>query len=298
MAASARRAALVLAAIASRLIAAEAKDAVRTRDIPSVPKEGFVAPAAGERASPAAAQPCLCTFDVDRTLTGKQGDIGECPDNKVTQAVDTAYGGGRLTLSSVGQSFCGTFCSQCYVGIVTAGDASGFESEERALLVQRLHTCGHLVSTSWTGPSARGEARRNCSGASIDSPLVVGCADGTKHFAVARIAEWLKGELGVNIERSRTWHFDDRSNNIAEFGASGFNARQVSCKTRDMSVLGLCGATPSEISDALGVSQCPPEQGAQAIVPSAVRRVQPWGVWSRLYELWLLALPALAMLLS
>lgn len=41
--------------------------------------------------------------------------------------------------------------------------------------------------------------------------------------------------------------------------------RKVSCKTRDMSVLGLCGATPSEISDALGVSQCPPEQGAQAI---------------------------------
>ena len=110
------------------------------------------------------ASPCLCSFDVDRTLTGKQGDLQECEQNQVLPSVgDSAYGGGNLTLSPLGQSIGDTFCAACYVAIVTAGDASGFESDERAVLVERLGSHGKLASTSWTGPSLLAEARTNCS---------------------------------------------------------------------------------------------------------------------------------------
>merc|ERR1719408_480155 len=76
---------------------------------------------------------------------------------------DTAYGGGTLSLSEVGQSLEGTFCSKCYVGIVSAGDAGAEGSKERAELVKRLGSSGgSLPSTEWSGPSKVKEARRNC----------------------------------------------------------------------------------------------------------------------------------------
>eukprot|EP00972_Heterocapsa_arctica_P073898 10909204-Heterocapsa_arctica.AAC.1 len=45
---------------------------------------------------------CLCVFDVDRTLTGKQhAGSGECPRNQeVPEISDDAYGGGTLHLSA------------------------------------------------------------------------------------------------------------------------------------------------------------------------------------------------------
>lgn len=50
---------------------------------------------------------CLCVFDVDRTLTGKQGlaEGSQCPANRLVEGVwDSAYGGGTLTLSEGGQN--------------------------------------------------------------------------------------------------------------------------------------------------------------------------------------------------
>ena len=50
---------------------------------------------------------CICVFDVDRTLTGKQGlaEGSKCPDNKMVDGVwDSAYGGGTLTLSPAAQN--------------------------------------------------------------------------------------------------------------------------------------------------------------------------------------------------
>ena len=50
---------------------------------------------------------CICIFDVDRTLTGKQGlaEGSQCPGNKIVDGVwDTAYGGGILTLSAAAQN--------------------------------------------------------------------------------------------------------------------------------------------------------------------------------------------------
>ena len=55
---------------------------------------------------PPAPSACLCVFDVDRTLTGKQGlaDGTQCAGNKIVDGVwDSAYGGGTLTLSQAAQ---------------------------------------------------------------------------------------------------------------------------------------------------------------------------------------------------
>merc|ERR1712023_262669 len=102
----------------------------------------------------------------DRTLTGEQGTVGStCPRNQQLDMPDTAYGGGNLTLSEVGQSLAGTFCIRrgCYLGIVTAGDTSGPGSSERKELVARFKSAGgKLPSSEWVGPSQFGEARRAC----------------------------------------------------------------------------------------------------------------------------------------
>lgn len=204
--------------------------------------------------------PCLCMFDVDRTLTAKQGNPEDCPGDHELPIHDTAYAGGKLTLSPVGQSISNTFCSMCFVGIVTAGDCSGHGSEERSLLIQKLSAHGKLVSTEWSGPSLFGEDRKNCSDAEVHSTLVVGCSDGTKQYAVAKVVKWLETAQGVSIAAQNVWHFDDRTNNILPFIGTGFNARQVSCESRDYSsggAIGKCGATKSELVDSNGIFMCP-----------------------------------------
>ena len=75
---------------------------------------------------PPATEDCLCIFDIDRTLTGKQGDLTSptCDKNKLENSIwDTAYGGGWLTLSEAAQTLPETFCNSCYLGVVSAGDA-------------------------------------------------------------------------------------------------------------------------------------------------------------------------------
>merc|ERR1711933_261408 len=85
--------------------------------------------------------PCLCIFDIDRTLTGRQGDTAACPANSVqTGVLDTAYGGGTLTLSQLAQAVSNTFCNACYLGTISAGTASGDHSVERGVLHDRLAT--------------------------------------------------------------------------------------------------------------------------------------------------------------
>jgi len=207
-------------------------------------------------------EPCLCTFDIDRTLTGQQSDLKDCPADEELPVIDTAYGGGNLTLSVVGQGFARTFCAGCYVGVVTAGDASGWDSDERQVLIDRLRMSGKLVSTNWTGPSLHQEGRRSCEGIEVDSPLVVGCIDGTKQFAVEGIRAWLKTSEGVDIPEERVWHFDDRANNVAPFRSTKMNARQVSCKTR-AGPIGLCGAVEDEIVDEPGVKLCHGDGGGR-----------------------------------
>lgn len=205
--------------------------------------------------------PCLCTFDVDRTLTGKQGNLQQCPMNKIIPGVvDTAYGGGNLTMAPAGQCLLPTFCVQrnCYVGLVTAGDASGPNSGERKTILENFKACkANLVSTEWCGPFVNQGHQANCQGVQVSSTLVVGCQDTTKQFAVARIVEWLKATEHATIAPENVWHFDDRADNTNGFKGSGFNARQISCAARDPNgVIGLCGATHEEMQPEKGVILC------------------------------------------
>ena len=64
---------------------------------------------------------CLCIFDIDRTITGRQEDTGTCPGNKVVGGHDDAYGGGKVTLSHLGQNVWNTWCSaDCHVRGISA----------------------------------------------------------------------------------------------------------------------------------------------------------------------------------
>merc|ERR1712048_387798 len=202
---------------------------------------------------------CLCTFDVDRTLTGKQEHTEECkPDaNVVTECSDDAYGHGNLTLSEVGQAIGNTFCADCFVGIVTAGWASGPSSCERKVLEEKLNATGKLLSADWSGPSATSDDRKSCQDWSVSSTLMAGCADGTKQYAVQGIAKWLKTQ-GIDIPAENIWHFDDRADNVQPFESTGMNARQISCASRDpgYGTIGFCGASASEMVRELGVHTC------------------------------------------
>jgi len=99
------------------------------------------------------------------------------------------------------------------------------------------------LSTVWSGPDT------------IISPLVVGAVDGRKHETVRKIVNWLKGHRTVNIAPSQVFFFDDRSDNVLSFRGTGYNAKQVSCKSRETGI-GLCGATPDEIVKEKGVKTC------------------------------------------
>lgn len=207
---------------------------------------------------------CLCVFDLDRTLTGEQEKTSECPHNTViNDCTDTAYTGGKLTLSEVGQTLEGTFCAEqkCYVGIVSTGDASGRDSSERKHMVDLLTKGGgKLVSSDWNGPSKDGENRRSCQGITVTSPLVVGCADGSKQYAVESMIQWFRHEKNVDLLESNVWFFDDRKDNVEPFSATKINARQISCGSRDtggrFDKIGRCGATTSEIVQDKGVKTC------------------------------------------
>jgi len=106
--------------------------------------------------STATAQPCLCVFDIDRTLTGKQGDTTTCPNNTELSGVhDNGYGSGNLTLSALAAiGINTTFCGGCYLGICSAGDADGEGSEERDVLVNEVLRSTPFDELRKTVPSA------------------------------------------------------------------------------------------------------------------------------------------------
>mmetsp|Transcript_89826 Transcript_89826/g.209230 ORF Transcript_89826/g.209230 Transcript_89826/m.209230 type:complete len:253 (-) Transcript_89826:51-809(-) len=189
---------------------------------------------------------CLCIFDIDRTLTGKQNALAECPANALQSGVsDSAYGGGTLTLSALAQSLDRTACAPCYIGTISAGDASGPGSQERSVLRSHLAASpGRLPTQEWSLPSP------------VTSPLVTSCPDTTKQTVVPGLLDWYKG-VGVEIDPAAVHFFDDRADNVRAFQGTPYNARQISCATRDLGgVVGKCGATLAEIVLELGVHTC------------------------------------------
>lgn len=191
---------------------------------------------------------CLCIFDIDRTLTGRQGAAKECPGGVEVQGVrDAAYGGGILLLSELATHLNKTFCHDCYRGIVTAGDATGHMSLERARVLELLGGISATLSNTWSH-------RDN-----VVSSLVVGALDGHKQESVREIVHWFREQRAIRIEDSRVHFFDDRDNNIQPFAGTGFNARQVSCTSRGAtpdSLIGYCGGNPKEVVEEKGVYTC------------------------------------------
>ena len=188
--------------------------------------------------------PCLCVYDIDRTLTGKQGGSG-CPHDKVIKDVkDPAYGGGPLTLSVLAQNVPKTFCKQCHAAVVSAG--TGGKSDERDVLFKHLNVNMNFPQhTNWSPSGA------------VNGPLVTSWQDGKKQDAVKKIVDWYSNR-NIKINPENVHFFDDRADNIAPFKNTKYNARQVSCKSRDEDgQIGLCGATTDEVNDKSGIYLCP-----------------------------------------
>ena len=62
--------------------------------------------------SPSSSPSCLCIFDVDRTLTARQGYAPQCPGTQQQDGVpDSAYEGGTLVLSQLALNLGATFCA-------------------------------------------------------------------------------------------------------------------------------------------------------------------------------------------
>ena len=203
---------------------------------------GAPAPAPAPVPPPAETDACLCVFDIDRTLTGKQGTAGSiCPANQEVPGVwDAAYAGGWLALSAAGQGLQQTFCNECYLGVISAGTASGPNSAERSYFLEHV-----LLSKPFRRLSRlAAQATQWSENGKVLSPLVLGWPDRQKQVALADIIAWYASQ---GITTSKVNFFGDRTENIAAFEGTGLNAKEVSCASRDMSaqngMIGLCGAT-------------------------------------------------------
>jgi len=202
---------------------------------------------------------CLCVFDIDRTLTGRQGDVDTCPRNLVLPGVpDNGYGSGNLTLSALAAiGINTTFCGQCYLGICSAGDADGENSEERVVLLEQVLRSGPFDELRKKVPSA---SMWSYSG-NIHSPLVLGHGHSVKHHAVEDIRKWY-ADQGACISSSNVHFFGDWADYVEPFKEMGFNAREISCGSRDhhlyrgSGIVGYCGARPEEIVEEKGIHQC------------------------------------------
>jgi hypothetical protein len=206
----------------------------------------------------ASQRPCLCLFDVDRTLTGKQKDTHHCPHNKVFASIhDPGFHGGPLTVSNLGQHLDKTFCVRCYAGVISHGSAGG--SKMRSELVKLLNKGKPRylwVKNTWHNIDKHSAAN------SVDGPLVAGVINSHKHRVAASIHDWYRNHMKIDIQIGHIHFFDDMAANVEEFQKSGYNAYQVSCKSRDNSHgkddhIGYCGGTVAECVSASGAHLCP-----------------------------------------
>jgi hypothetical protein len=218
---------------------------------------------AGNASDPEVATPCLCVFDVDRTLTGKQGWAGQCPTGQEMAGVmDWAYATGTLLLSQVGsQGLASTFCAQCVKGIVTAGVVSGDNSDERRVILQQALGGADQTRTNWW------QDIKFQNTAEVQTSLVVEAVDGKKQDSVRSMVNWWRsavtGRDALDLADESVWFFDDIHDNVAAFEGTGFNAIQVSCASRGPAEkggfdgkTGGCGAQLDEIQPRTGVHTC------------------------------------------
>eukprot|EP00929_Paragymnodinium_shiwhaense_P119888 TRINITY_DN917_c0_g2_i1.p1 TRINITY_DN917_c0_g2~~TRINITY_DN917_c0_g2_i1.p1 ORF type:complete len:290 (-),score=51.23 TRINITY_DN917_c0_g2_i1:240-1034(-) len=204
---------------------------------------------------------CLCIFDIDRTLTAIQPEMLRKGKRDPCKSVahlqkgikDGAYSGGTLRLSDLAAKLDDTHCADCYRGVVTAGEASGPASPERALLLELLGGVNKTLSDHWADVAPFDDIQS----------LVLGYPDEKKVAATDKIVEFFRNKTQgvVTFPDENVWFFDDRRDNIMPFMSRGYNAIQVSCETRDAAqgeIVGLCGASADEVQSAKkGVHACP-----------------------------------------
>mmetsp|Transcript_77468 Transcript_77468/g.160993 ORF Transcript_77468/g.160993 Transcript_77468/m.160993 type:complete len:277 (+) Transcript_77468:76-906(+) len=194
---------------------------------------------------------CLCVFDIDRTLTTKQGWGEQCQGTlELKGKYDTAYGGGVLTFSDMQQNLLTTFCGSCFTGIVTAGQASGPDSEERKSILEALGGVHRTRSDYWQDIKFDPHAN-------VSSSLVLQALDSSKQTAVLSMLDWFKRDQHVTIKNEDVFFFDDIADNVKSFEGTGLNAHQISCKSRDPGGrIGGCGGQVSQIVKTPGVGIC------------------------------------------
>lgn len=214
--------------------------------------------------------PCLCAFDIDRTLTAKQGSTHQCDGTSPMDSYDWAFGGGQLTLSALSTTgVANTACAACYVGVTSRGTARGKTQvdmeKNRAALLKAITTKPfaelaekHPDALKWSAGNRgwdKSFSKLGYGPGRIHSPLVVWQLDRTKQWAIEGVLQWYASK-GVQIARNRVFFFDDRADNALYFNGTGMNAHQISCSSRAAGNVGHCGARPEEITLTRGVRAC------------------------------------------
>jgi len=203
-------------------------------------------------------EPCLCVFDIDRTLTCKQGWTDQCDGTEEQGGVeDTAFSGGTLVLSQLGAKMQDTFCGTCVHGIVSAGDAGGQDSGERGRLLEAIGGTEKTGVDWWQDINWDANTK-------AESSLLVHAVDGQKQDSVRSMVEWWREHQKLDIKDENVWFFDDLLKNVEGFRDSGFNARQISCTSRGPveqwvaweGKIGGCGTLLEEVVKEKGVHVC------------------------------------------
>merc|ERR1712178_236047 len=138
-----------------------------------------------------------------------------------------------------------------------AGDADGDDSEERAVLLNDVLRSAPFDELRKKVPSASTWS----SYTNVTSPLVLRSPNKQKQYSVEDIREWY-AKQGICISSESVYFFGDRVENMAPFAEMNFNAREISCGSRDpvlyngSGMVGYCGATPEEIAPDEGTFQC------------------------------------------
>lgn len=201
---------------------------------------------------------CLCVFDIDRTLTGKQSGIARCPENRLLDFYDAAYGGGTATLSALADAGINTtFCNGCYLGITSAGTGSGEQSPWNKYILEKVMRGDVQDDFTMRYP----ESKTWSFGMKVQSPYVLAQPDGHKQRAVEKVRRWYgESPRGICIVPQNVYFFGDRTENIMPFAEKEINSKQASCASRDEHIgngmVGYCGATPQEIQRTRGNVVC------------------------------------------
>lgn len=194
------------------------------------------------------------------------GNNAPCSKNTVKPGIqDPAYAHGNLALSELGENVEKSSCGQCYIGVISAGGPSGAEKSE---LFNHLTTNGKMPA----GTTSL-QAWSRCEGATpkaASGPFFTSCPDGQKQKTVPFIKQWYQSK-NIEVDDDEVYFFDDRVSNVHPFNSEKpYNAKQVSCATRDTKIqggaVGLCGATMSEITLAKGMKTCAGQTMMEEIV--------------------------------